>query len=98
MRAWGCETKPSPRGIPARIHAELIGFLRQHCPVRDQRHLVLLACMVFGLLLSEIVCFVPWKARLPLAHCLAVSWQRRCGRWLANSRIDVQALYGPLVL
>jgi hypothetical protein len=82
---------------PACIQAELIGFLRQHCPVRDQRRLVLLAWMVAGLLLSETVCFDRCKARLPLAHCLASSWQRRCGRWLANSRIDVEALYGPLV-
>jgi hypothetical protein len=51
---------------PARIHAELIGFLRQHCPARDQRHLVLLAWMVAGLALSETVCFDRWKTRLPL--------------------------------
>ena len=82
----------------ARLHCELTGFLRQHCPVRDQRHLVLLAWMVAGLLLSETVCFDRWKARLPLAYCLAASWQRRCGRWLANGRIDVEALYGPLIL
>ena len=82
----------------ARLHCELTGFLRQHCSVRDQRHLVLLGWMVVGLLLSETVCFDRWKMRLPLAHCLAASWQRRCGRWLANGRIDVEALYGPLVL
>jgi hypothetical protein len=51
---------------PARIHAELIRFLRQHCPARDQRHLVLLAWMVAGLLLSETVCFDRWKTRLPI--------------------------------
>ena len=83
---------------PARIHAELIGFLRQHYPARDRRHLVLLAWMVAGLSLSETVCFDRWKTRLPMTRCLAASWQRRCQRWLANSRIDVQALYGPLVL
>ncbi len=82
----------------ARLHCELTGFLRQYCPVADRRHLVLLAWMVAGLLLSETVCFDRWKTRLPLAHCLASSWQRRCQRWLANSRIDVQALYGPLML
>ena len=82
----------------AQLHAELIGFLRQHCPVRDQRHLVLLAWMVAGLLLSETVCFDHWKTRLPMARCLAASWQRRCQRWLANSRIDVETLYGPLIV
>jgi hypothetical protein len=82
----------------AQLHAELIGFLRQHCPVRDQRHLVLLAWMVAALLLSETVCFDRWKTRLPMARCLASSWQRRCQRWLSNRRIDVEALYGPLIV
>ena len=82
----------------ARLHCELTGFLRQHCPVADRRHLVLLAWMVAGLLLSETICFDRWKTRLPLAHCLAASWQRRCQRWLSNRRIDVEVLYGPLVL
>ncbi len=82
----------------ARLHAELIAFLRQHCPVRDQRHLILLVWMVAGLLLSETVCFDRWKSRLPLSHCLAASWQRRCQRWLDNARIDVESLYRPLIL
>jgi hypothetical protein len=82
----------------AQLHAELIGFLRQHCPVRDQRHLVLLAWMVAGLLLSETICFDRWKTRLPFAHCLASSWQRRCQRWLSNRRIDVEAIDGPLIV
>ena len=82
----------------ARLHAELIAFLRQHCPVRDQRHLILLGWMVVGLLLSQIVCFDHWKTRLPLGHCLAASWQRRCQRWLSNSRVDPESLYGPLIL
>jgi hypothetical protein len=82
----------------ARLHAELIAFLRQHCPVADQRHLVLLVWMVAGLLLSQTVCFDHWKTRLPLGHCLAASWQRRCQRWLSNGRIDVEDLYGPLIL
>ena len=82
----------------ARLHAELIAFLRQHCPARDHRHLVLLGWMVAGLLLSQTVCFDHWKTRLPLGHCLAPSWQRRCQRWLANARIDAQGLYGPLIL
>ena len=51
----------------ARLHAELTGFLRQHCPVADERHLTLLGWMTAGLLLSETVCFDRWKARLPMA-------------------------------
>ncbi len=82
----------------AQLHAELIAFLRQHCPVQDQRHLVLLGWMVAGLLLSQTVCFDHWRSRLPLGRCLAASWQRRCQRWLANSRITPESLYGPLIL
>ena len=81
-----------------RLHRELIGLLRQHSAFCDQRHLVLLGWMVVGLLLSQTVCFDHWNTVLPLGHCLAASWQRRCQRWLSNSRIDVEALYGPLVL
>jgi len=83
---------------PAQLHAELNGFLRQHCPVCDERHLALLGWMITGLLLSQTVCFDHWKAKLPMVHCLAASWQRRCRRWLGNGRIDSESLYGPLVL
>ena len=79
-------------------HAELIALLRQHCPARDQRHLVLLAWMVAGLLLSETVCTGHWKTRLPVGHCLASSWQRRCQRQLSNVRIETLSLYDPLIL
>jgi hypothetical protein len=37
----------------ARLHADLTGFLRQHCPVCDERHLVLLGRMVTGLPLRD---------------------------------------------
>lgn len=82
----------------ARLHAELIAFIRQHCPARDQRHLVLLSWMVAGLLLSQTVCFDRWKSVLPLGYCLAASWQRRCQRWLSNGRLNAEALYGPLIV
>jgi hypothetical protein len=54
--------------------------------------------MVAGLLLSQTVCFGHWQQALPLHHCLAASWQRRCRRWLCNERIEAAALHGPLVL
>lgn len=82
----------------ARLHRELIGLLRQHCPVADARHLVLLGWMVAGLLLSQTVCFGYWQQLLPLHPCQASSWQRRCRRWLSNGRVDPGSLYGPLVL
>jgi hypothetical protein len=82
----------------ARLHAELTRLLRQHCPVCDERHLVLLGWMVTGLLLSQTVCFDQWKRSISLNRCLPASWQRRCRRWLANSRIDAEKLYSPLLL
>ena len=82
----------------ARLHGELTSFLRQHCLVCDERHLVLLGWMVTGLLLSQTVCFDQWKRSIPLNRCLPASWQRRCRRWLSNRRIDAEALYSPLVL
>ncbi len=82
----------------ARLHAELVAFLRQRFPVADQRHLVLVGWMVTGLLLSQTVSLDQWKRSIPLGHCLASSWQRRCRRWLSNGRIDVSSLNGPLVL
>ena len=54
--------------------------------------------MVAGVLLSQTVCFGHWQRALPLHHCLAASWQRRCRRWLSNGRIEPQTLYSPLVL
>lgn len=54
--------------------------------------------MIAGLLLSQTVCFDRWKQDLPLGHCLAASWQRRCRRWLSNRRVDAGALYRPLLL
>ena len=81
-----------------RLHSELLALLRQHCRFCDLRHLVLLAQMVAGLLLSQTVCFDHWKAHLSLRPCLAASWQRRCQRWLSNGRIAVEPFYGPLVL
>ncbi len=82
----------------ARPYAELTGFLRQHCPACDQRHLLLLSWKVSGLLLSQTVCFGHWQQVLPLHQCLAASWQWGCRRWLSHERIEVEALYGPLLL
>jgi hypothetical protein len=52
--------------------------------------------MVTRLLLSQTVCFDRWKTVLPMGHCLAASWQRRCQRWLSNGRVDVELLFGFL--
>jgi hypothetical protein len=53
--------------------------------------------VVAGLPLSRTICCGHWQRALPLHHCLAASWQRRCRRWLAHGRIAAAALHGPLV-
>ena len=84
--------------LPSRFHVELTELLNQHCRFADQRHLELLAQMVTGLLVTETVSLDDWKAVLMLRRCQVASWQRRCQRWFGNARIDVEQLYGPLVL
>lgn len=88
----------TPVASQTRIPAERLGLLRQHSRFAYQRHMVLLAQMVAGLLLSQTVCFDRWKTVLLLGLCLASSGQRRCQRWLSNEPIAVEALYGPLIL
>jgi len=59
MRVWGSHTNQSLVDSNARLHAELTGSLRQHCPICDERHLVLLGWMVTGLLLP--LCQERWR-------------------------------------
>ena len=79
----------------ARLHAGLIAFLRQHGPACDEHHLVLLGWMVTGLLLSQTVCFDPWKRSIPLNRCLPEQQTAepfRCsGRRLSNPSASVSA-------
>ena len=84
-------------GSRTRLHSERLGFLGQRCSFADQRHFVVLTSMVTRLLLSQTVCFDRWKTVLPMGHCLATSWQRRCQRWLSNGRVDVEPLFGSLI-
>ncbi len=61
----------------ARLHAELIAFIRQHCRARDQRHLVLLGWMVAGLLLSQTVCFDLTATDQEVSHGRDITWTLR---------------------
>ena len=80
------------------LHTEVLSLLRQHCSFLDQRHMTMLASMVAAMTLSETIVFDRWRNYLDLGKCLAASWQRRCQRWFSNDRIDVSAIYGPLIL
>ena len=53
--------------------------------------------MLAAMTLSETIVFDRWSNYLELGKCLAASKQRRCQRWFSNDRIDVSAIYGPLI-
>ena len=83
-------------GTP-RLYDTLVQVLSQHQKWLDLRHLKTLACMVVGLIQS---CKIGLTAWVPYVHSRAVYAQstvRRFTRWLENTRIDVHALYGPLM-
>jgi hypothetical protein len=80
-----------------RLHDTLVDVLRQHQNWVDLRHLKTLTWMVVGLMQSRLISLTAWT---PYVHSRAVYAQstvRRFARWLANDRIDVHALYSPLI-
>jgi hypothetical protein len=80
-----------------RLYSELATLCGQAGQWRDVRHLQTLAWMVVGLIQAECV---QLTAGIPFVHGraqYAQSTQRRFRRWLANRRIEVALLYGPLI-
>jgi hypothetical protein len=80
-----------------RLYATLVHVLSQHQNWVDRRHLMTLAWMIVGLVQSGKISLTAW---VPYVHSRAVYAQssvRRFARWLEHDRIDVHALYGPLV-
>jgi hypothetical protein len=80
-----------------RLHDTLVHILGQHPNWLDLRHLKTLAWMTGGLLQSGNISVTAWA---PYVHSRAVFVQStvwRFARWLENDRIDVHALYGPLM-
>jgi hypothetical protein len=83
-------------GTP-RFYDTLVQVLSQHQNWVDLRHLKTLAWMLVGLIESGKISLTAW---VPYVHSRAVYAQssvRRFARWLENDRIDVHALYGPLM-
>jgi hypothetical protein len=80
-----------------RLYDTLIQVLSQHRAWLDKRHLKTLAWMMVGLIETGLIGLTSWA---PVVHGRAVFAQssvRRFARWLANERIDVHQLYGPLI-
>ncbi|KKL84858.1 hypothetical protein LCGC14_1960530 [marine sediment metagenome] len=81
----------------SRLYDTLVGALSQHQNWLDVRHLKTLAWMMVGLLQSEKIGLTHWIPFVQGRAKLAQSTQRRFTRWLHNSRIQVNDLYGPLI-
>ena len=82
---------------PLRLYSELVALCGQPGQWHDVRHLQTMAWMVVGLIQAECVKLTAW---VPFVHGraqYAQSTQRRFRRWLANRRIEVTPLYGPLI-
>jgi len=82
---------------PPRLYSELVELCGQPGQWRDVRHLQTLAWMVGGLIQAECVQLTAWGAFVQTRARYAQSTQRRFRRWLANRRIEVAPLYGPLI-
>lgn len=79
------------------MYHSLMNLLSQVEAWLDVRHMKTLWWMVLGLIESEKIGITRW---IPFAEGraqMAQSVQRRFVRWLANERIEVNQLYGPLI-
>jgi Transposase DDE domain len=80
-----------------RLYDTLVHIFRQHQNWLDLRPLKTLAWMTVGLIQAGNISLTAW---VPYVHSRAVFAQstvRRFARWIENDRIDVHALYGPLL-
>jgi hypothetical protein len=81
----------------SRLYHQLCDLLGQSSPWADRRHLQTLMWMVIGVICSECINLTKWRVYVRSRAVFAQSHQRRRGRWLHNSRLNVQRLYSPLI-
>jgi hypothetical protein len=79
------------------LYDTLIHVLRQHRNWLDLRHLKTLAWMMVGLIHCGRISLGAWAPYVVSRACYGQSTVRRFRRWLDNDRIEVHALYGPLI-
>jgi Transposase DDE domain len=79
------------------LYDTLVHVLRQHRNWLDLRHLKTLAWMMVGLIHSGQIGLCAWAPYVVSRACYSQSTVRRFRRWLDNDRIEVHALYGPLI-
>ena len=79
------------------LYDTLVRVLSQYATWLDQRHLKTLAWMMVGLIQAGGISLTAWAPYVLSRAQDAQSTVRRCRRWLHNAKIDVLALYGPLM-
>ena len=80
-----------------RLYDTLVDVLHQHQQWLDRRHLKTRAWMAAGLIPCGPISLTAWAPYVHGRAVFAQSTGRRCARWLGKDRIDVHALYGPLI-
>jgi len=80
-----------------RLYNTLVALLGQHAAWKDVRHLQTLAWMMVGLIESGRIHLSSWAVYVQGRAQYAASTIRRFRRWLDNDRLDIPALYNPLV-
>src|SRR5499427_7654241 len=79
------------------LYDTLLGVLGQHSKWLDLRHRKTLAWMMVGLICSKTVSLGAWVPYVVGRAQYAQSLVRRFSRWLDNTRIKTEPLYGPLI-
>ena len=79
------------------LYDTLVQMLRQHRNWLDLRHLKTLAWMMVGLIHSSSISLGAWAPFVISRARYSQSTVRRFRRWLDNDKIEVHALYGPLM-
>ena len=80
-----------------RLYCELVALFGQSSPWCEVRHLYTFTWMVVGLSHAGSVSLTGWVPFVSGRARYAQSTQRRFARGLQNPRIEVQALYAPLI-
>ena len=79
------------------LYDTLTHIFGQHQHWLDKRHFQTLAWMIVGLLESGLIRLTAWTSEVDSRATLGQSTVRRFRRWLANERLQVNDLYGPII-
>lgn len=81
----------------AQLYKTMVALLHQHQNWKDFRHLKTLAWMMVGVIESGQIHLASWAVYVQGPARYVASTIRRFRRWLDNERLDIPALYNPLV-